>query len=113
MEYRSADVLFLHLNDYEAFKHVLPSKVFEYAAMGKPLWAGVAGFAAEFVTTEVPNSAVFEPCDVAGGLRAFECLTLRSEPRGAFVAKYARAHLARQLAEDILALAGNDVAVAM
>jgi glycosyltransferase involved in cell wall biosynthesis len=111
-EYRGADVLFMHLNDYEAFKHVLPSKVFEYAAMGKPLWAGVAGFAAEFVTTEVPNSAVFEPCDVAGGLRAFECLTLRSEPRAAFVAKYARARLARELADEILTLAGNDIAVA-
>ena len=32
VEYNRADVLFLHLNDYAAFKKVLPSKIFEYAA---------------------------------------------------------------------------------
>ena len=41
--YREADILFLHLNDYDAFKKVLPSKLFEYAALGKPIWAGVSG----------------------------------------------------------------------
>ncbi len=36
-EYEAADVLFLHLNSYDAFKKVLPSKIFEYAALGKPI----------------------------------------------------------------------------
>jgi len=31
-----ADVLFLHLNAYKAFEKVLPSKIFEYAATGRP-----------------------------------------------------------------------------
>jgi glycosyltransferase involved in cell wall biosynthesis len=44
-----ADVLFLHLNDYPAFQKVLPSKLFEYGALGKPVWAGVSGYAAEFI----------------------------------------------------------------
>lgn len=103
--YRAADVLFLHLNDYEAFKKVLPSKLFEYAALGKPVWAGVAGYAAEFVTSEIDNSAVFQPCDVDGAVRSFDELTLRDEPRTQFVAKFARANISRDLAADILAVA--------
>ena len=51
-EYQDADVLFFHLNDHEAFKKALPSKLFEYAAMGKSIWAGVAGYTAEFVRSE-------------------------------------------------------------
>ena len=31
--YQAANVLFLHLNDYDAFKKVLPSKLFEYASL--------------------------------------------------------------------------------
>jgi len=54
--YKAADVLFLHLNDYPAFKKVLPSKVFEYGAMGKPVWAGISGFAATFVKAELSNA---------------------------------------------------------
>lgn len=103
--YRAADVLFLHLNDYEAFTKVLPSKLFEYAALGKPVWAGVAGYAAEWITSEISNSAVFHPCDVDGAVRSFAELTLRDEPRAEFVAKYARANISRDLAADILAVA--------
>ena len=44
-EYEAADVLFLHLNNHKAFKKVLPSKIFEYAALGKPILAGVSGYA--------------------------------------------------------------------
>lgn len=101
--YRDADVLFLHLNDYDAFKKVLPSKVFEYAALGKPLWAGVSGYAAEFIASEVPNSAVFPPCDVAGAVESFATLSIRDLAREEFVAKYARTSISRYLAEDILA----------
>jgi glycosyltransferase involved in cell wall biosynthesis len=103
--YRAADVLFLHLNDYDAFKKVLPSKLFEYAAVGKPVWAGVAGYAAEFVTSEISNSAVFHPCDVDGAVRSFHRLTLRNEPRTEFVAKYARGNISRALAADVLTVA--------
>lgn len=102
--YKSADVLFLHLNDYDAFKKVLPSKLFEYAALGKPIWAGVAGFAAEFLKDHVVNSAVFPPCDVLAATRAFEELSLITEPRTAFVGKYSRANIMARMAEDILSL---------
>lgn len=106
-EYRSADVLFLHLNDHEAFKKVLPSKIFEYAALGKPVWAGVAGYAAQFIASEVCNSAVFPPCDVDAAVRAFARLIIRDTPRTAFTDKYARSHISRAMAEDIVAVAAG------
>jgi glycosyltransferase involved in cell wall biosynthesis len=104
-EYRAADVLFLHLGAHAAFEKVLPSKLFEYAALGKPVLAGVAGFAARFITEEIANSAVFAPCDVAAGVRAFESLRMEVTPRPDFIERHARAHLARSLAADLLSLA--------
>lgn len=106
--YRAADVLFLHLNDYDAFKKVLPSKIFEYAATGKPVWAGVSGHAADFLRAEVSNAAVFHPCDVDGAVRSFEELTLADLPRTGFLARYSRASISRAMAEDVLSLLTGD-----
>lgn len=61
--YNSADYLLIHLNDYPAFRKVLPSKIFELATFSKPIIAGVAGFAAEFINNEISDSFVFEPCN--------------------------------------------------
>ena len=102
--YRDADVLFLHLNDYTALATALPSKVFEYGATGKPVWAGVTGYAASFVKSEISNSAVFHPCDVDAAVTAFESLRLEQTPRADFVATYARSAISRKLAAEILAL---------
>lgn len=102
--YRAADVLFLHLNDYDAFRKVLPSKLFEYAALGKPIWAGVAGFPAEFVKSEIENATVFKPCDVESAVDAFNRLSLHDTPRVAFIQKYSRARVTQRMAEDILSL---------
>ena len=63
-EYNNADYLFLHLNDYPAFRKVLPSKIFELATFNKPILAGVSGYAADFIQTEVAESFVFDPCNV-------------------------------------------------
>lgn len=105
--YRAADVLFLHLNDYDSFKTVLPSKMFEYAAMGKPIWAGVAGYPAEFIKSEMNNSAVFDPCDVDGAVRVFESLVIHETPRTEFLAKFSRKTISRAMAADMLALAAK------
>jgi len=101
-----ADILFLHLNDYPAFRKVLPSKLFEYGALGKPVWAGVRGFAAEFVRNEIDNAAVFPPCDVNAALEALAALELRPTPRPSFVARFERKNVTRQLARDILSTFG-------
>ena len=102
--YRAADVLFLHLNDFDAFRKVLPSKIFEYAATGKPIWAGVAGYAAEFLAEHVSNATVFAPCDVATAARQFDTLDLRWQPRSSFVRQFSRDTLSEALAADLLRL---------
>ncbi|MFL0802367.1 MAG: glycosyltransferase family 4 protein [Agarilytica sp.] len=107
LEYRKADVLFLHLNDYNAFRKVLPSKIFEYAALGKPIWAGVAGFAADFVSQEVSNSAVFKPCDVDSAVRTFDELALVKTNRRSFIEKFARSKIMNDMARDILSEIGE------
>jgi hypothetical protein len=106
--YLNADILFLHLNGYAAFEKVLPSKIFEYAATGKPIWAGVSGYAAKFIAAEVSNAAVFAPCDVPQAIETLDSLVLQEQPRRDFVARYARRNIARAMAEDILKLARAD-----
>lgn len=103
--YRAADVLFLHLNDYDAFRKVLPSKIFEYAALGKPIWAGVAGYAAKFLEEEVVNAAVFEPSNASDAVRAFDRLDLVASSRLEFIGRYSRATISRALAADVLSVA--------
>lgn len=103
--YRDADVLVLHLNDFAAFRRVLPSKLFEYAAMGKPILAGVSGYTAAFLAEQVDNAAVFAPGDVAGAVQALGGLRLEDAPRAAFVERYSRRVVSDQLADDVLTLA--------
>jgi glycosyltransferase involved in cell wall biosynthesis len=103
-EYQLADVLFLHLGAHPALEMVLPSKLFEYAALGKPVLAGVAGYAAQFVREEINNAAVFPPCDVPGAVSALNSLQIADRPRAGFIAKFARANIARDMADDILSL---------
>ena len=100
--YRQADVLFLHLNDYKAFKRVLPSKVFEYAATGKPMLAGVAGHAAGFIKKNIANAAVFPPCDAAAGVSAIHRLNFAPTPRETFISRYTRSTIMERMVDDML-----------
>lgn len=99
--YQKADVLFLHLNDYDAFHKVLPSKLFEYGALGKPIWAGVAGHAATFVRSHLTNATVFAPCDAAAAVQAFEGLDISDAPRDEFVARFKRTTIMDAMAKDL------------
>lgn len=101
--YRDADVLFLHLNDFPAFRRVLPSKLFEYAATGKPIWAGVTGYAAEFIKSQVENAEVFAPCNAEAGVAALERLSMNVSQRKDFVRNFSRSSIMREMAKDILA----------
>jgi hypothetical protein len=106
--YLKADILFLHLNAHAAFEKVLPSKIFEYAATGKPIWAGVAGYAASFIAAEVTNAAVFSPCNPSEAIERLDSLILQTQPRRDFVSRYARQSIARAMANDILTVARAD-----
>ncbi len=95
--YQQADILFLHLNDYDAFRKVLPSKLFEYGAMGKPIWAGVSGYAANFVIEEISNANVFAPCDTDEAEKAFKTLKLIKIERDKFCQKFSRSKIMSQM----------------
>ena len=102
LEYNNADVLFLHLNDYEAFKKVLPSKLFEYGAAGKPILAGVAGYAAKFIKENIENAEVFSPCSVEGFVGALCKLNMGTKLREDFVKQYTRENIMKEMAADII-----------
>ena len=76
-------MLFLHLGAVPAFEKVLPSKLFEYAALGKPVLAGVAGYAADFVRAEIDNAACLRRRTLAAAVHAFDLLDLGTAPRPA------------------------------
>ena len=103
-EYQAADILFLHVNHYQAFQCVLPSKLFEYAAVGKPILAGLAGYPAQFVKDEIDNAAIFLPCDVDGAEKALATLIMETRQRKQFIEKYARQHIMDAMVRDILSL---------
>lgn len=105
-EYSAADILFLHLDDHPVFLKVLPSKIFEYAAVGKPIVAGVSGYAAEFLRKEVPNVQVFDPCDVQGMVKAVTQALSNTESvdRRAFLKAFNRTTIMDNMAADILSM---------
>lgn len=102
--YKQADILFLHLNDYPAFEKVLPSKIFEYAALGKPILAGVAGYSAQFLHEEVTNSAVFHPGNVEQSVKKLEELTVEDRSRPEFIQKFTRTAIMTKMVDDILSV---------
>jgi len=102
--YNRASYLFLHLNDYDAFKKVLPSKIFELATFDKPIIAGVGGFSASFISKEVPQSFVFPPCDVK---KLVNYLQNGTDVKGKidridFISKYKRSVISQEMAKSII-----------
>ena len=105
--YHKADILFLHLNDIPAFQRVLPSKIFEYAALEKPIVAGLRGYSAEFLKSHVPYATVFQPGNID------ECVSLIKkaghvkkdrEKIDSFKKEYSREVIMNKLASHILTL---------
>ena len=102
--YKKADILFLHLNDYDAFKRVLPSKIFEYAAMGKPILAGVSGYARDFIDSELNNAQIFSPCNLQEAEEALSKLSIKHTDRSSFIEKYSRVNIMKMLCDEIILL---------
>lgn len=101
--YDKSDFLFLHLNDYPAFRKVLPSKIFELATFNKPIVAGVAGFSAEFIKKEVSHSFVFDPCDAILLAEYLKNSKLNSNiDRHEFVDKFRRSKINKAMTESIV-----------
>ena len=103
--YRKADILFLHLNNVPAFRRVLPSKIFEYVALAKPIVAGLNGYSAKFLREQVPYACLFDPGDSEGAysavLKASETV-VQSAIVNQLVSKYSREVIMDQMADQIL-----------
>jgi UDP-N-acetylglucosamine:LPS N-acetylglucosamine transferase len=101
--YKKADFLLIHLNDYPAFRKVLPSKIFELATFSKPILAGVSGFSAQFIKNEINNSFVFNPCDY----NSLVDYLLNSKEisfidRNEFILKFKRSNINQEMSKSIL-----------
>jgi glycosyltransferase involved in cell wall biosynthesis len=103
VEYNNADYLFLHLNDYPAFRKVLPSKIFELSTFNKPILAGVSGFSAQFIKDEISNSFVFNPSDSESLVNHLLNSKINSNiERSDFIEKFKRSRINENMATTIL-----------
>jgi glycosyltransferase involved in cell wall biosynthesis len=107
-EYARADILFVHLNAFKVLESVLPSKLFEYAASGKPIWAGVSGFAAEFINVKIENTAIFEPCYTEDAVKSLELLHLGTTKRESFIKEFSEEDIFQDMAGDILSIVKSE-----
>lgn len=104
-EYKQADYLLIHLNDYNAFKKVLPSKIFELGATGKPLLAGISGYSRDFMKQHLPDTIFFEPGNKESFIQALKKLEnsdIRNPDRESFISMFKRKNVNRQMAKSIL-----------
>jgi glycosyltransferase involved in cell wall biosynthesis len=99
--YKNSDFLFLHLNDYDAFKKVLPSKIFEFAATNKYIIAGVSGYAKEFIEKNVTDSIVFNPCDALDFITKFKKIEFSKIDRSEFINQYTRVNIMKNMANKV------------
>jgi hypothetical protein len=103
--YKNSDILFLHLNDYDAFKKVLPSKLFEYATTNKFIIAGVGGYAKEFIEENISDAIVFEPCNADEFYEKFKKVKEFDEiNRHSFIEKFKRENIMNKMAKEVYEL---------
>jgi glycosyltransferase involved in cell wall biosynthesis len=97
------DICLVHLKKKALFTRVLPSKIFEIAAMKKPIILGVEGFAAQLIQNANAGICI-EPENVNDFLNAIELLVTQPELRKQYgehgqqyvLEHYDRQHLAKQ-----------------
>ena len=105
--YKQSDYLFLHLNNYEAFLKVLPSKIFEYGATGKTIVAGVGGYAAKFIKENLPGSIVRSPCDYIGIAEDISNIENVVKDNHIFISKYSREKIMDEFVDEIVTICRN------
>lgn len=99
--YHESDFLFLHLNDYEAFEKVLPSKIFELGSYDKPIIAGVGGFANKFIDQNIPNRILFLPGQVTDMVNQLKGYRYHTDFRDVFLTSFRRDEINKNMAESI------------
>lgn len=99
--YCEADFLFVHLNDYPAFKKVLPSKIFEYGAFDKPIVAGVGGYASKFIRENLENYILFEPGNAESMVSQIKNYQPKNYFRNDFIKKHSRESIVKNIIKSI------------
>ncbi len=64
---------------------MLPSKVFEYGCLGKPIIAGVDGYASKFLKEEMIGCFIFKPCDISSLKNVFSKIVICTKKRKVFL----------------------------
>jgi len=100
--YENTHYLFLHLNKYVAFEKVLPSKIFEYGAIGKPIIAGVSGYAEVFIKENLNNYILFSPGNVQEMVSGLNRHRFYMEDPKVFCKKFSRKSINHLMAKSIL-----------
>ena len=101
--YNNSDVLFLQLNDVDAFRKVLPSKIFEYGSFDKPILAGVGGVAKTFIEDNFKYGYIYSPNDSSGAIskikQIFDLEKVRVD-NTSFVEKYDRKIITKLMVDN-------------
>jgi len=108
--YLEADILFLHVNNIPAFERVLPSKIFEYAALGKPIIAGLSGYSADFMRKNIPYALIFAPGDSKNAVKCIldsANIKVSRNTVNKFISKYLRASIMNELAQEVIGCIGD------
>ncbi|WP_159730231.1 glycosyltransferase family 4 protein [Sphingobacterium sp. 18053] len=100
--YEECDFTFVHLNDYDAFKKVLPSKIFELACFPQPMIAGVGGYANSFISENIENKILFNPCDVNGMVEQLQNYSYMRGRRQHFIDTFRRTAINKEMASSML-----------
>ncbi len=108
-EYSKSDILFLHLNNYKVFEKVIPSKIFEYGATGKPILAGVSGYPKTFISNHLPDVIFFDPTNVMQLIKRVVNFEVNENfiDRTEFLKKFNREKIMGEMAKEIISLASN------
>jgi hypothetical protein len=90
-----------HINRFPVMGHQSDMLDQARSLTGKPILAGVDGYAASFIHEHIPNAAVFAPRDTKAAVQAFKRQDKSIVDRSAFVRKYSRTEIMEKMAHEI------------
>lgn len=100
--FKRSHFLLMHLNDYEAFKKVLPSKVFELGAFPRPIIAGVNGYARTFIENNLSDYILIKPTNSEELAEKLKEYSFKIPQRHFFIKKFSRKNINSEMAASII-----------